>query len=111
MPMLMMVRLNQRSSPPSSWIRYCVGAGAFDCNGEPGLGEAAAVDDVDVDGGVESAGDEDDDDDERDCWKEEVMVGGADPTGKVLLLTMRPCKNKNKKVVLYFDSLWLVTHM
>jgi hypothetical protein len=51
-PMLMMVRLNQRSRPPSSWIKYCVGTGtAADEEGvEPvTVGSFAAVD---VDGAV-----------------------------------------------------------
>ena len=49
--MFMMVRLNQRSRPPSSWIKYCVGTGtvADDAGVDPVTGLLAAVD---VDGAV-----------------------------------------------------------
>lgn len=44
--MLMMVRLNQRSRPPSSWIKYWVGTGtaADDAGVEPVIALFAAVD-------------------------------------------------------------------
>ncbi len=49
--MLMMVRLNQRSRPPSSWIKYWVGTGTAtdDAGVEPVTALLAAVD---VDGAV-----------------------------------------------------------
>ena len=54
--MLMMVRLNQRSKPPSSWIRYWVGTDAGDWGEDPGI---EGPDAVDVEGVVEGGGGED----------------------------------------------------
>ena len=88
--MLMMVKLNQRSSPPSSWMRYCVGGVCCDdAVADDGVVDVDSKtdDDVDVVGSVDCEGEFEDD------WNDDVMVGGAEPTGNVLLLTIRPWKN------------------
>ena len=69
-------------------MRYCVGGVCCDDDADADDG-VVDVDnnndeDVDVVGSVDCEGELEDD------WNDDVMVGGADPTGKVLLLTIRP---------------------